>query len=485
MDKLLDFWFKNTQVWFNATDDDDEIIKLKFEDLLSNNISTNLLGLIILHDQISRHIYRKNKSMIKNHDLLAYKYCIQLLPDIEKYNSNERCFILMPLRHTFNENNIKICLQYINTWRLDNDLPIYRRFYQASIQSLIKINNLKDTIYTVNNIDVLDSIYDNNSIKLLNSYNFNIAEISNSSIYKEFIKHIIFDTNIIISISGGVDSMVCSLLLYVYCSLNKHIKAIAVCINYKNRESQDLEVEMVGRWLEKLNIEFHVRNIDEIKRSRDKDREFYEKITRDIRFEMYTKLNGTVILGHNKDDSLENIISNISKRKSYENLLGMTFQSTEKNINIIRPLLSITKNEILEFAKTYSIPFVYDSTPSWSERGKMRDSLIPFIKNFNNEILDGLIELSYNFSEIYTIYNACLPNINFSLNHCIVENKNIFFLDYWKNIFLRICKHYKLSMIKNKSIIHMINNIQSGNRITMNKNIICKLDININIYIQI
>jgi len=473
MDELLDFWFKNTRVWFNATDDDDEIIKLKFEDLLSNNISTNLLGLIILHDQISRHIYRKNKSMIKNHDLLAYKYCIQLLPDIEKYNSNERCFILMPLRHTFNENNIKICLQYINTWRLDYDLPIYRRFYQASVQSLTKINNLKDTAYIANNIDILDSIYDDNSIKLLNTYNFNIAEISNSSIYKEFVKHIIFDT-IIISISGGVDSMVCSLLLYVYCSLNKHIKAIAVCINYKNRDFQDLEVEMVGRWLEKLNIEFHVRNIDEIKRSRDKDREFYEKITRDIRFEMYKKFNGAVILGHNKDDSLENIISNISKRKNYENLLGMTFQSTEKNINIIRPLLSITKNEILEFAKLYSIPFVYDSTPTWSERGKLRDSLIPFIKNFNNEILDGLIELSYNFSEIYTIYNSCLPNITFTLNHCIVENKNIFFLDYWKNIFLRICKHYKLSMIKNKSIIHMINNIKSGNRITMNKNIICK-----------
>ena len=496
MEYLLEFWFKNDHLWFNASEEDDILITNKFEHLLLNNTSNNLLGLIntsnnllgliILHDQISRHIYRKEKANIKFHDSLAYNYCIQLLPNIENYNCNERCFILMPLRHTFNPDDIKICLEYIAKWRTIDDVAIYRRFYQASINSLIKINNLKNTIYLANNIECVDSIYDNNSIKLLDSYNFNIIEISNSIIYKEFCKNIICDNdNITISISGGVDSMVCSLLLYIYCLFNKHINPVAICINYKNRESQDLEVEMVARWLEKLNITFHVRNIEEIKRSRDKDRDFYEKTTRDIRFDIYKKLNNPVILGHNRDDTLENIFSNLIKRKNYDNLLGMTHISLEKTVTIMRPLLNISKKEIIEFATIHSIPYVFDSTPSWSERGKMRDILIPQIANFDTNILDGLFDMANNYVEIYKIYNNYLPNIIFETNKCIIEDKKIFFFDYWQKIFIRICNYYKLSMIKNKSINYMINNIQSGNKITLNKHMICQLEMNITIFLHL
>jgi len=381
---------------------------------------------------------------------------------------------LLPLRHTFEENNIKKCISYVNKWLDIDDHPIYNRFYQASIQSLSKINSIKDTLYlSFESIDYLP-ILDSNSTKSISfEYNDNVY---NDIIYKEFSKNMIVDNNLIISISGGVDSMVCSFLLYYYSLKNPNIKIFGATINYANRQEQYIEIDMVNQWLGLLNINHHVRIIDEIKRVRDKTREFYEKITRDIRFDLYKKLNGSVILGHNKDDSIENIFSNIIKKKNYDNLLGMSTQSIEQEVKIFRPLLNISKSDIIKFAQKYNVPYVYDSTPAWSQRGQMRDILIPQINEFNPDIINGLIELSKNYKEIYSIYkNNCIPIITFEEKKCLFLNPNVYFIDYWKNILGSICKYYKCNNIKNKSIVNLISNIDTGNKIILSKQVNCQL----------
>ena len=474
MDELSKFWFSNPKLWFNCSKEDDELVKEKFTNLLLYNTNfKNYLGCIILYDQIARHIYRGNKNLIDYYHKLALKYSLITLTFIECYKPEIRCFILMPFRHTFRESDIKMCLKYINKWMKESNSNYYKRFYMASINSLIKINNDKSTLYNLKNLDY-DNILDSNSTNIILP-TLNIEKIKNSDIYKEFSKNIICKDKIILSISGGVDSMVCSVLLYIYC-LDKNIKKYAVCINYNNRKDQYIEIDMIAKWLSYLDYEFHVRNINELQRETCIDRDFYEKTSRKIRFDMYKKLdnNPYVIIGHNRDDSIENIFSNIIKRNNYDNLLGMSYNSCEQDINILRPLLDVFKKDIYEFANLHQIPFVYDSTPNWSERGKMRDVLIPQINNFNNKILDGLLEMSINFSEIYKVYKKCLPNIIYEDNKCIIEDKEIYFFDYWKNIFTQICKHYNQKNIKNKSIQYFIDNAKFSKRITLSKIFIAK-----------
>ena len=476
LDELTKFWFDNPQLWFNCSIEDDKLITKKYSSLLLNNNDVPCLGTIILYDQIPRHIYRNSdQEKIDYYLKIALEHCKNILPIIETYKPEERCFILLPLRHTFIEGNIKKCLSYINKWIEEDTESIYNRFYQASITSLSKINSSKNTKYKIYKFTDYTSILDSISTKDINFVHDN--NIYHERIYQEFSKNINnTNSNIIISISGGVDSMVCSFLLYYYCHVNKNHTPYGATINYANRSEQYLEVEMVNQWLQLLNIEHHIRVIEEIKRERDKNRDFYEKITRDIRFELYKKLNGSVILGHNKDDSLENIFSNIKKKKSYDNLLGMSINSVEKNIEISRPLLNISKSEIIEFAKKYNIPFVYDSTPSWSERGQMRDVLIPQINEFDKDILEGLIEMSKNFKEIYSVYKKnVIPDIRFEEDCCSFENQSIYTMDYWKNILGSICEYYKCNNIKNKSIINLIENISTGNKITLSKNIVCQM----------
>jgi tRNA(Ile)-lysidine synthetase-like protein len=481
LDELKTFWFNNRNIWFNCKKEDDELIKNKYTNLLHYNINNKepSLSLIILYDQITRHIYRNQQEEIKLYSAISLEHTNKLLSQINDYKPEERCFILMPLRHTFMEDNLNLCLSYVTNWMKTENDQIYSRFYEATITALSRINNNKPTLF-INTLKCdYTHILDPNSIKHV-TFEFN-NDIYDNHLYQEFALNMTKNknTDIIVSLSGGVDSMVCSFLLYYYCKLNNN-NPKAVTINYHNRPEQDLEIIMVNDWVKLLGFEHNVRNITEISRQHDKHREFYEKITREIRFNIYKKVGGSIILGHNKDDSLENIFSNIKKKKHYKNLLGMSIYSNDKDGEIFRPLLNINKKEIIDFANKYKIPYVYDSTPSWSERGKMRDILIPQIINFDKDIIPGLFELSNNLQEIYKIYKLyCMPTITFHENDCYFDYKEINFLDYWRNIINIICKHYNCKTIRSKSILYLIRTIKYGRPIVLSKNISCKLENNI------
>ena len=46
-------------------------------------------------------------------------------------------------------------------------------------------------------------------------------------------------------------------------------------------------------------------------------------------------------------DCLENIFTNIEKKRSYNNLLGMESNSIIDGVEILRPMLKISKNKII------------------------------------------------------------------------------------------------------------------------------------------
>ncbi len=522
--EIINFWFSNPQFWFNASHEDDIKITERYKPLydsifaydndnyfLTKESKNNSLGLILLYDQIGRHICRVHhldhtpyfnrayviaKSIISNNELL------------ETYTPEERVFILLVYRHTFDKTHIEEVIEIVQKWRYNNNLPIYRRFYQASLNSLAKINNQQNLLY-VNHSGymnaTINSVLDENlSPKIEEVLSFNNIELFKSIYDEEIYK--IFEASMIealriksnvsraigISVSGGVDSMVCTLLTYAFS--HKYVyNPVVFSVNYGNRIEQNIEIYMVNKYVELLNHIFdcndnnhYVRVISEIKRTQDCDRDLYEDFTRNIRFECYKNVSAATcntnhldlpfILGHNRDDSLENVISNIKKERSYQNLFGMNLVGNEKDVTLFRPLLTVWKKDIVTFAQKYKVPFVYDSTPAWSERGKMRDILFPFLNQFDSRILDGLFSLSSNFKEIYKVYENSLPEMVFNKDSVTIEDKNIYFQDYFKKILQRVCNHYGIKPIKNKAISHLVNTLQNDvntHKITLSKELYC------------
>jgi len=506
--EITKFWFDNKNYWFGCPIEFDNLICNKYKNALDLQLYLNLefyldldknhlLGKIILLDQFSRHIYRNNTNKIKQFDIIALKllqmYNINDRVFIDQFLPEERCFLIMPFRHSFDEYYLMQCINLVNIWKVNNYHVIYRRFYQATLKALIKINNEKDMHYknykntkTTEIKSVLDSmsLFDLSKLIIING--------SVNKLYQEFAKNISgFVDRLYVSISGGVDSMVCLYLLYIYKVNNPELdlQIGAISINYNNRPEQHIELFMVSQFCKHLNIDYYVREITEIVRTRDSDRELYESITREIRFGAYKKMECPIILGHNEDDCLENIFINLKNKAKYENLLGMEIKSVERDVTVLRPLLNINKNEIIRFARECNIPYIYDSTCKWSNRGKLRDVLMPAINSFDGVILPNLVTFIKNYNEIYKIYEKSIDKIEYFDDYCIIDNTNgIMFFEYFKKIFTIICLKYKVKFVKNKAIEYLIECVDKNlqNRITLSKHVVAKkISCSIKVFITI
>jgi tRNA(Ile)-lysidine synthetase-like protein len=242
-----------------------------------------------------------------------------------------------------------------------------------------------------------------------------------SDVFQEELKYLPEKCNILVSISGGVDSMVC-LLLTKICAPGKNVTCVH--INYNNRQECSLETEFINKFCSILNTKFYYRKIKEISREKCHGsglRELYEDVTKQIRFDMYKQVmlsegydttNTYVVMGHNADDCFENIITNINNKHSYNNLHGMERISQIDDINFFRPLLKIRKSDIIEFAHSNNIPYLKDSTPKWSMRGKIRDNILPVMESINKNTIESYFHLCDHLHRSdKLIKNYIIPNV--------------------------------------------------------------------------
>jgi tRNA(Ile)-lysidine synthase TilS/MesJ len=462
--ELYDWWFSNPNVWFNPTDEDDLFISINWSDLLElqylpEMIENSKLDLtyILVHDQIVRHHVRvliKNnilnkielKQIINKHLQMILPFSIQFYKKNYKIlNPNEFCFTLLPLRHSniydhyifvLDEVWNKI-ISYVEWEEQDekfdkSDFAIYKRFLKATYErfDITKANLLEYTITPKNdlsNIHIHMEKFINRFRHILDS---KCLEYTSNNIYFNIVDPIVMACNqikyikdefkpiqIVLSISGGIDSMILSWILK-----KLDFDIVFVHINYANREYCNDEKEMLILWAKYLNVTLFIRDITEISRSKcmlkDVDmRDLYENYTKNVRFNSYIQAsnlagytNPLIVLGHNYDDCLENILTNIANMNKYENLNGMEFLmsipfnptkqiDSVKQLHFCRPILNISKKQIYEYALSNLIPFLVDSTPKWSQRGKIRDIVRPCLETWDPKIIKGLSSLTSILTE--------------------------------------------------------------------------------------
>lgn len=491
IEDLYNFWYGNRDLWFNATPEDDIKISEYFSKFFDENIDTEKMlenrkravGTIILYDQISRHISRASdkltlfKEPIDKYNFAkkTSKLAIEYAEKVYAYYRNaffadEYVFVMFPLRHSYDFDKIKFVMS--ETWnkieyeRDGLEIDKYKRFLKATYERTIKQSSdekeirfyssdkeVKEEHKEFNELyekykDILDTFQnslmsEDTSIDLVLKYK--------EQTKKEFINKFKQDFNklpkvsFIMSISGGVDSMVCS---YVLKKLNIPFKCVH--INYNNRKESEIEENFVIEWCKILNIDLYVRKIDEINRPqcmKHNLRDTYETYTRDVRYGTYLKVNkdAYVILGHNQDDCFENILTNISHKSKYENLYGMELISPinylKQTINFVRPMLCIPKKEIYEYASILNIPFLFDSTPKWSQRGKIRDNVRPTLESWDSEMIPGLFHMTTILKESLGLVDILVDTwkdkiVDNSITCKISEmqDSNIF----WKKLFEKI-----------------------------------------------
>lgn len=462
METFLKHWFTHPNYWFQSNDSVDSYLSEMYIHLLDKPIE-HTLGDLIIHDQLIRHVERNclSNHILQYHLQIALKIHEQLDPS--SLTPIEWCFWALPIRHEKNPKNI---FQLLNkAWKrmaepvllanpgtLSPD-PWIQKFIKATYQRMPMEQSIHLTYhfypYSYQHICSYDSILAYVSKRPMN---FEIQS-SLGPMVQSFIKQY-NPLKLLLSLSGGVDSMVCS---YVLKQLNIPFEAIH--INYCNRDSK--ERDFVIAWCGFLQIPLYVRNMTEIQREPCMThdlRNTYESYTRNVRYECYRTLakKGMVLLGHNQDDCFENILTNLCHQHKYDQLKGMSEESHVDGIRFGRPLLMIPKSTIYDEAHRLGIPYLKDSTPSWSQRGKIRDSVRPALEHWDSRMIPALFHLSDQLNELSGYRDSLVQQLQF--NTCVETDgftlkKPLFKIGYvlWKQYL-----HTQGIPIKHKSLIHFM-----------------------------
>jgi tRNA(Ile)-lysidine synthetase-like protein len=478
LNELYDEWFSNRDYWFSKNSKIDvylcdkyykyiESTSYIYESYKKNPLffdNKTIIAYIILLDQISRHFKRVYDTNI---DIVEFSRKAVNFSNILLYNNkqdiftiDELSFIYLPYRHFKDIDKIyEIISIYIELYEKANteDKLKCRRYLQATLNNIYKdINLLSMKInkrvksWEYINKDILDPrcLEDNKIVSVL-------SPIIHENMLNE-IEKLKDGSTIIVSLSGGVDSMValylCKYIKDTYNS-NKIKNIIAIHINYNNRTHSGDELDFVNYYCNKLGIKLYLRTIKEISRNNclhNGLRDLYEDITKNIRYDMY-RLNikndrTYILLGHNKDDCFENVITNILNKSNYNNLCGMEVLKEIEGMMFWRPLLSIEKRHILDCANINKIPYLYDSTPAWSVRGKIRDTVRPsllLLKNNegieDNSTIDSFFYLRDYIANTQDIFNELIiKNLISKIKYMDVENSRKYITEYSKTEMLSL-----------------------------------------------
>ena len=295
------------------------------------------------------------------------------------------------------------------------------------------------------------------------------------------------NTAYIVSLSGGVDSMVLISILWLIRANSlkscESIEIVGLHLNYKNRDETDLEQKFLEHWCRHNNINLICYGMEELRRSVT-DREYYEKETKRIRFEQYGKVlqkfsSSGIFLAHHKGDEQENTFSNIINGKGLLSLSAMQEITTIEGIGILRPLINLPKQDIYDFAHMYGIPYFKDTTPDWSNRGKLRNKLFPsmeeiygkkYLLNFTNlskesrqwkDMINNMIIQPFIQTNVTFVTNPTTNNIE---HHIILTTKYPFC--FWDTLL----KSLKIMIAKKatSTLVHKIDMNFTG-KIPLNK----------------
>ena len=504
MTEIIDDWFtegdKFQQWWFRGKlgDHHDYIldkIKLIEQKYDISNISfwkqnkPLLLSGILFYDQFYRHVQQMKPEYLKIAvDLCIYGIQNNYIPE----TSNQLVFFLMPLRHTNNRIYYNYCISIIE--RLSKETPniYYDKFLKACAKQVVTHDppDIKLSWLTW-----IDSYRDVLCDKVQYEYNESSKMLTSTIAWKCFIKFIKnrnLSNNkktLIISLSGGVDSMVFLYLCKIYQQYNKDFNYAVVHINWNQRDESVRESDFIVKYLEESSIPFLYENVIDI--SRSEDRKVFELRGKEIRFNLYhraiTEFNGDCIfLGHHSGDIIENVFTNLINGMHMLDLGKMKYLSSINGIMIARPFLEIDKSFIYEIAVNNLVPFFKNTTPGWSNRGHIRGKIFPAIKEQFPSFEKSFLKLSKRSSELGDLvfkslidpYLSKITQSDDDGSYCLqfIKEYPVLFYELMFEKFMHSIKKKKISKKAIESwYFHTTNNV-NWKPYTLSKNITVQLD---------
>lgn len=225
--------------------------------------------------------------------------------------------------------------------------------------------------------------------------------------YIEANKMLVYGDKVVVGLSGGADS-VC--LLHMLCRLRERygLTLYAVHINHGIRGE---EARGDAGFCEGLAREYGIMyrcaeyNIPVLAREWKVTEEEAGRIVRYREFDNEVSLRGAdrVAVAHHLNDQAETILFRMCRGTGIKGMTGIPCSRDR----IIRPLLCLSKPQILEYLVENNISYREDSTNSCVEydRNRLRGNVIPELEKINSMAVPHIGELAKQLADIYAWYD--------------------------------------------------------------------------------
>ncbi len=205
-------------------------------------------------------------------------------------------------------------------------------------------------------------------------------------------KYNIKNTDITVALSGGSDSVT---LLFTLLDLKEEfgLNIYAAHLNHNIRGQEALRDEnFVKSLCKEKNIKLFLECLD-FKTLAKTEQKGLEETARKYRYDFLKRVSkGYIATAHNKNDNAETILLNIIRGSGVHGACGMD----DKKDNIIRPLIEVSKDEIIAYISVNNLKFVTDSTNENTDysRNRVRHEILPLMAEINNDVISSLIRFS-------------------------------------------------------------------------------------------
>ena len=191
----------------------------------------------------------------------------------------------------------------------------------------------------------------------------------NSSIENIVKSNIDVSKNLVIALSGGVDS---SVLAHILCKITRNIRLVFV--QHNQVHSKDLEAS-AKKVAKSLNLDLEV--IQTSLKSNSSETEMRDERYKHLLSNL--KKDEVLLTGHNLSDKAETLLINLFRGTRLEGLKSINSENSLSS----KPMINISKKEIYEYANKNDIPYSEDPTNKDNNivRNWIRNFLIPEINN--------------------------------------------------------------------------------------------------------
>lgn len=192
---------------------------------------------------------------------------------------------------------------------------------------------------------------------------------------------------VICAVSGGADSV--ALLFALYLLRDKlSITVSASHFNHHLRgEESDRDECFVRRLCDRLDVQLYLGG-EQVTAGK----KGLEAAARDARYSFLRKLSGKIATAHTADDNAETVLMHMVRGTGLRGLGGITPVCG----NLIRPMLSITRDEIITFLAEYHLDYVQDSSNDTEVflRNRLRHCVMPLLKAENPSLAENMSEMA-------------------------------------------------------------------------------------------